>query len=129
MASSAVFIFIFFYEWIFHGVVLKETYLQTANLWRPESDMGSYFIWLTLGQILFSIIFSLFFLRGYENAGLAEGIKYGAMMGVFFCAPNLIFYAVQPLPGILVAQWCVGGLIEITLAGAILASVYRLNET
>ena len=73
--------------------------------------------------------FSLFFLRGYENAGLAEGIKYGAMMGVFFCAPNLIFYAVQPLPGILVAQWCFGGLIEITLAGAILASVYRLNET
>ena len=38
MASSSVFLFIFFYEWIFHGVVLKETYLQTANLWRPESD-------------------------------------------------------------------------------------------
>ncbi len=128
LASGSVFLFIFTYEWIFHSVVLKEVYQQTANLWRPESDMKFYFIWLTLGQFLFSMIFSLFFLRGYENKGLMEGVKYGAMMGVFFCAPNLIWYAVQPLPGSLVAQWCLGGLIEITLAGAILASIYRPNE-
>lgn len=90
MASSSVFLFIVIYDWVFHGVVLEEIYQQTANLWRPESDMEFYFIWLTLGQFIFSMIFSLFFLRGYENKGMVEGIKYGALMGVFFCTPNLI---------------------------------------
>jgi hypothetical protein len=63
IASGFVFLFVFVYEWIFHGVILKEIYQQTANLWRPESDMEFYFIWLTLGQFLLSILFSLFFFK------------------------------------------------------------------
>ena len=121
----AVFGFVFIYEWVFHGVILKETYEQTASLWRPQSDMGSYFVWLTLGQFLFCILFCIIFTKGYENRGLVEGAPYGALMGLIFCAPNLIFYAVQPLPGSLVVAWCVGGMIEITLAGVLLATVYR----
>ena len=35
MASSAVSLLIFFYEWIFHGVVLKETYLSC-----PERNLS-----------------------------------------------------------------------------------------
>ncbi len=125
LSCLAVFAFVFFYEWIFHGVILKETYRQTASLWRPESDMESYFIWLTLGQLLFSVLFCVIFLRGYKNEGLAEGARYGLLIGLIFNAPNLIFYAVQPLPGMLVVEWCVGGTLEIAIAGVILAAVYR----
>ena len=89
---------------------------------------GVLFYLVNSGAISFVHSFFPVFLRGYENKGLVEGVKYGAMMGVFFCAPNLFWYAVQPLPGSLANQWCLGGLVEMTLAGAVLASIYRPNE-
>ncbi len=47
------------------------------------------------------------------------------LIGLLFIPTNLIFYAVQPLPFALVVLWSVGGLIEMMLAGAIAAVIYR----
>jgi len=38
-------------------------------------------------------------------------------------------YAVQPLPERLVAFWIVGGVIEMTVAGLILGTVYRVSRS
>ena len=122
-ASICVFLFIFIYEWIFHGVFLKDAYLATAALWRPrgESIMSVMF----LAQILFAFVFGFIFIKGFENKGLGEGFRYGLLIGLLFTPGHLMFYAVQPLPLNLVAAWIVGGIIESILAGLIVAGVYR----
>ena len=122
-ASLAVFVFIFIYEWAFHGNFLKGMYMQTQHLWRPPNEC----VWPAMlgGQIFFSFMFTLIFLKGYENKGMGEGLRYGVLIGLLFIPTNLIFYAVQPLPYALVAAWCVGGMLEMILAGMIAATVYR----
>jgi hypothetical protein len=124
-AVIAVFAFIFIYEWVFHGVLLAGLYESTPQLWRTREVMPDFMIWLTLGQIAVAIMFCFIFLKGYENKGVMEGVRYGALIGLLFIGPNLIFYAVQPLPAVLVVYWCIGGLLELILAGAILASIYK----
>ena len=123
LASLAVFVFIFIYEWLFHGLLLKDMYTATASLWRPQGQC--IFPAMLAGQILFPLIFTFIFTKGYENKGLAEGARYGLLIGLLFVPNHLIFYAVQPLPLNLVAAWIIGGLAEMILAGMILAAVYR----
>ena len=125
-ACIVVFIFIFFFEWLFHGVILAGIYAWTPALWRTEQEMFGLFQWLVIGQILFSVMISFIFVKGYENRGIGEGVRYGIIMGLLFTAPSLIMYAVAPYPKRLVASWIVGGFVEMIIAGIILAAIYRL---
>ncbi len=121
----AVFTFVFIYEWILHGYLLAGLYESTPSLWRAKTEMPAYMNWLMLGQLVFTIMFCYIFLKGYENKGLMEGVRYGILIGLLFIGPDMIFYAVQPLPANLVVYWCIGGLIEMIIAGVILASIYK----
>ena len=125
IGTVAVFVFISIFEWIFHASILGSLYRSTAELWRPEADMDRFMIWLTLGQLLFSIMFCLIFAGGYQNRGLMEGARYGLLIGIFFISTNLVFYAVQPLPANIVIYWSIGGLVETIIAGMILAAIAR----
>jgi hypothetical protein len=125
IACIATWIFVFVYEWLLHGVILQPLYMETPDLWRTQADMCNHFQWLVLGQIIFVFLFGYIFTKGYEGLGIAEGARYGWWIGLLLAAPNLVMYAVQPLPPLLVIGWSVGGLIEGTLAGMVLAAIYR----
>lgn len=125
IGSIVVFVYIFVYEWIFHGMLLQDMYAQTANLWRTEEEMWSKFHWLVLGQLIFAVMFCFIFTKGYENRGLAEGLRYGIFIALLFVGTDLIMYAVQPLSAKLLIAWMVGGIVEVAIAGTIMAAIYR----
>ncbi len=121
-------IYIVIYETVFHGTCMKSIYEATASSWRPKAEMESMIHWLMLGQIIFAAAFTIIFAKGYEGDGIAEGIRYGLLMGVFVAAPNLIWYAVAPYPGIMISKWMFGALIEMTIGGVILSFTYKAKE-
>lgn len=126
LASVSIFAFMFAFEWVFHGNLLADFYARTASLWRPKGEciLPS----MLLGQFMFPFVFSYIFLKGYENKGMGEGIRYGALIWLLFVPSNLIYYAVMPLPFELVLLWLLGSIIEMVLAGAILATIYRPSK-
>lgn len=124
-AVLAVFVFIFLFEWVFHGVWLKEMYEATPQLWRPQSVMPQYFPFLTLGQILFSIFLGVLFAFRYKGEGAKEGITFGMLVGLLVAPVNLISYAIQPLAFTLILFWIVGGLVEMTVAGLLLGLICK----
>ena len=67
-----------------------------------------------------------FFVKGYENKGIMEGIRYGAYMGIFV---SLVMsyqnYVVFPIPYWLALQWFVYGFIISVILGVTAASIYR----
>ena len=126
VACLVVFVFIFGYEFVFHGIIMKDTYVRTANLWRPEAEMRSYMPWLLLGQFVLAVMFCVIYALGQTNrVGVAHGVGYGLLVGLLLSSPSLIMYAVQPLPLSLIGAWIVAGLIEMMIAGAILGAIYR----
>ena len=126
LAAIAVFAFVFVFDWVLHGMILKNTYIQTASLWRSESEMGQHFGWLVLGQLLLSMMFCLIYaLRPGLHDGVGPGIGYGLMVGLLLTGPTLISYAVQPLPLNLIGSWILGGIIQLMIAGALLGAIYR----
>lgn len=123
MASLAGFAFIFIYEWLFHGMLLEPLYTATVNLWRSKEECK--WIAMLAGQMIFPLMFTYIFTKGYENKGIPEGIRYGVLIGLLFLPSNLIFYAVMPLPSVLAAAWILGGIIEMAVLGAIVAGIYK----
>jgi len=125
LACLAVLLFMFGYECLLHRVLLAHFYMELPDLWRNQPEMT----WLILYQIFFAFLFGFIFTKGYENRGIAEGARYGWWIGLLLTPLNLMWYAVLPLQPMLIVGWCVGGLIEWTIAGMILAAIYRPLES
>lgn len=123
-ATIAVFAFIFGYDFLYHGMYLANDYQATASLWRPESSMADYMLYLTIGQLViaFGVVWIVF---RSERGGWLAGAVTGIAIATIAAGTNLIFFAVQPLPSDLVCSWITSGFIQTAAAGAIAGSIYR----
>ena len=128
LAFLAVFVFIFAFEWVFHGILLKDAYAQTMSLWRPENEMMGYFHWLVLGQAIIAVAFVFLFAQGFTGRGVAGGVALGIIVAVLRVGLNLITYAVQPLSVKIVVSWSIGGFLEAAVAGAIAGAIYKQTQ-
>lgn len=67
IAFIAAYIFMFFWGWLLNGVLLKDIYAQTPNLWRSQSEMLSFFHWILIGQALVIFAFVMIYASGFAG--------------------------------------------------------------
>lgn len=120
-------IFAFFstFEWIFHGLLLSPAYQATAALWRAPDTISDFIGWIVFREIFLAWIFCIIFQRGYRGGGLRGGFIWGGLIGLLMIPMHLIQYVISPYPLWLVLLWIVGGLVEFSLAGVVLAKIYE----
>ncbi len=115
-------------EAVGHGVFLKNLYLATASLWRPEAEMSK-MMWMGwLSTLVCSFILVYIYHRGYEGKGsaLGEGLRFGLIIGLFTAIPMTVWtYIMYPLPVNLVISWFVIGMIDMLVAGALIGLIYK----
>jgi hypothetical protein len=126
VAVLAVFLAYLGTDFLIHEVWLKPDYRATASLWRTEADMQSHFVWLLLAHLLWAAMFVALWARGFaaHNCLLCASI-YGLFMGMLCESRTLIWYVVQPLPGILAAKWFVVGAAQGVFLGLITFFAYK----
>src|SRR5438477_12907715 len=125
IAFIAAYVFIFVWGWLLNGVVFKDVYAQTPNLWRSQSEMMSLFYWIIIGQALIVFAFVLIYASGFASGGVIAGIRLGILIEIAAIGMRLGFYAVQPIPGKLILYGSIGGLVEMTIVGAIVGVIYK----
>ncbi len=111
------------YMWLMGDTWKSE---EVAKFLRPEADwMGKMWI-VYLTDLIWSFFFTFFFVKGYENKGIAEGIRFGIYIGLFFSLvmayQSYVFY---PWPYWVTFQMFVYGLIQAILCGVVAALVYK----
>jgi hypothetical protein len=124
-AFFAAYVFIFFWGWLLNGLVLKDVYAQTPNLWRTQSEMTSLFHWIIIGQALVVFAFVMIYASGFAGGGVIAGIRLGILLEIAAIGMRMGFYAVQPIPGKLVLYGSAGGLIEMIIVGAMVGAIYK----
>jgi hypothetical protein len=125
LAFVAAYIFLFLWGWLLNGVVLKDVYAETPNLWRSQSEMMSLFHWIIIGQALVVFAFVAIYASGFAGGGVSAGIRLGILLEIAGIEMRLGFYAVQPIPGKLILYGSVGGLIEMIIVGAMVGAIYK----
>jgi len=118
-----VFIFVFAYEFLVHGFLLKDLYDQTAQLWRPEEEYKMPVMFLS--QFGFSAVLAYIFTLHYEGKGIGEGIRFGLYIGMLLGAINIGTYSYMPIPMVLMLGWVLAALLLGLGSGVVLSLVYK----
>lgn len=126
------FVFIAAFNWLYHGVLLMDTYKATPDLWRPMPEGGktetgmTIHCWFMLASEFFmAFMLAFIYTRNYEGLGMAEGLRFGLYVGLLLAAIDLGKFAYMPVEFTLVASWMLGSLLIAMGTGLILAMVYR----
>jgi len=104
---------------IVHGWLLGPDYKALGNLFRPDTDQMSFFPFMIVAHILIGIAFTWIYIKGRETKPyLQQGVRFGLGVALLTVIPMyLIYYAVQPMPGNLVAKQIVFDTISMVIMG------------
>lgn len=116
-------------DFIIHGLLLGADYARLAgSVFRTEQDSQQYFGWMLAAHVLIAAGFVWIYVKGREDGKpwLQQGLRYGVAVSVLTAIPGyLIYYVVQPLPGMLVAKQIVFSVIALLLMGVVVGWLYR----
>jgi hypothetical protein len=125
IAFIAAYIFMFLWGWLLNGLLLKDVYAETPDLWRSQNEMMSLFHWIIVGQALLIFAFVAIYASGFAGGGVMAGIRLGILLEIAAIGMRLIVYAVQPFPEKLIVYASISGLIEMIIVGAIVGAIYK----
>lgn len=128
IAFVVVFVLLELMNYLIHGVILSSTYSEESvkQLFRPQEEMQSkmWIIWLT--DLIWAFFFVFVFVKGYENKGIIEGVKYGVYIGLFFgLVMSYQGYAISPMPYSLALTWFLVSFVQCIILGVVAAAIYK----
>ena len=115
---------------IVHGWLLAPDYRALSSLFRPETDQMSFFPFMIIAHILIGVAFTWIYLKGREaKPYLQQGVRFGVAVALLTVIPMyLIYYAVQPMPGNLVAKQIIFGTIAMVIMGIAVAWINPVRK-
>lgn len=114
-------------SFVVHGVLLHDDYAKLPGLFRPETEAQQYFPLMILAHVIMAGAFVWIYARGVESKPwLAQGVRFGIAVALLAVVPiYMIYYVVQPMPGMHVVKQIVFDGILVTILGVIVAFMYR----
>ena len=110
---------------VVHGWLLGPDYKSMTALFRPEGDQMGLFPFMLVAHVLIGVGFTWIYRMGREaKPFLGQGVRFGLAIAVLTIIPTyLIYYAVQPMPGNVVAKQIILDTIAMVLMGIVCAWV------
>jgi len=99
--------------------------MKTAHLWRTKAEMNEYCVFAFTNKFLLVLLLAKIFTLNYEAKGIAEGVRFGAYIGVLMALLQFGSYAYMPLPITLALFWVVGAVISGLGLGVIFSLIYK----
>ena len=114
-------------SYIVHGVALHDDYAKLSNLFRSEAEASSFFPLMVLAHAMMAGALAWIYGRGVEGKPwLPQGLRFGVAIALLAVVPGyMIYYVVQPMPGMVVLKQIVLDTILMLILGAIVAFIYR----
>jgi uncharacterized PurR-regulated membrane protein YhhQ (DUF165 family) len=109
--------------------VINEVFMKNANeslksLWRPNM-MSRMWVLYVVG-VLVALLFTYIFVKGREGKGITEGVRYGIIIWLFVSVPmSVSMWVMLPIPYIIILRWMLFGLLEMLVAGILVAVIYK----
>ena len=121
LAFIVAFVFMFFFGFVWHGLLMKPMYNATAALWRTEPI----FPILILGHAIVAFAFTGLYVSKVGINSVAVGLGYGIVVGILFCGANVIRFAVEPFTTKMLFMWFGSDIICYAIMGALVGAIYK----
>ena len=123
IAFIAAFVFVFFFGFVWHGILMKSAYMEIASHYRPDDQMG----WgsLILGHVIIAFFLTCIVARFSPAGGAGAAMRLGAFIGLLFVGLYFIRFAVEPLTTKIVLLGSIGEVLMFGIAAALIAAIYK----
>ena len=128
IAFAVVFVTLEITNYIIYMRILGSAFMNDMykNVFRTEEDMSSKMWIMYLMDLIWSYFFVFFFVKGFENKGWKEGLRFGVYIGIFYMlVASFQFYAMFPLEFGLVVQMFIYSFIQALILGIVTALIYK----
>ncbi len=124
IASIVIFIAVEILDFVEHGLILRNAYGALMGIWRTDMNSVMWIMYVT--ALAFSFLFVFIFIKGYEGKGIAEGIRFGLLIGFLMIGVGIFNqYVVYPIPFNLAIQWFIYDMIRFVIYGIIASAIYK----
>lgn len=110
-----------------HGFLLAADYKALGPHMRDEAGQMAHFPYMILAHVFMGFAAVWIYRKGVtEAAWLGQGLRFGIAVACLMTVPMfLIYYAVQPLPGMLVAKQIVFDTVCWIVTGIVIAFINK----
>jgi len=126
IASVVVALVAYAFDFIVHVLILADAYKANEALFGSMDQMMKY-IWLNpIAYFSLSFALGFIFIKGYENRGIMEGVRFGLLTGILMHVPRFCFEVMYyPYPKIFDVSNLVFGLIIFVILGIVFSLIYK----
>lgn len=122
-----VFVLSMAFGFLVHSTILAPSYKALGSLFRNDAEVQSLFPFMLLAHVFISFTFVWIYNKGKEaKPFVSQGICYGLAIASISAIPMfLIYYAIQPMPGMLVIKQIVGDTLSYVVLGIVVAWINK----
>jgi hypothetical protein len=95
LAGIAAFLFIFIFDFLVHGLLLKSAYEATQTVWRPQEE--SNMVVMLLSQFLLAMAIAFFYPIIGLDKDCKKTIPFGFGLGLVMAMPQISTYCYLPI--------------------------------
>ena len=131
LAGIAGFLISNFGGFIFHGLLLHADYLKLGPIMRTDEDAMNYLPFMLLSHLIKGFAFAWVYSKGITagSPAIMQGLKFGVATVFLVTIPlYLVYYSVEPLPGMLVVKQMVVDGITMIAMGVVTALIIKPTE-
>lgn len=114
-------------SYVVHEVMLHDDYMKLSSLFRSKTEAQALFPLMILAHVIMAGAFVWIYARGIEaKSWVPQGLRFGLAVALLTIVPiYMIYYVVQPMPGMTVVKQIVFDGILLLILGVIVALIYR----
>ncbi|MEO5971469.1 MAG: hypothetical protein ABIQ95_16210 [Bdellovibrionia bacterium] len=121
LGGLAAFVFVFVFECIVHGFLMKGMYDATNSVWRPQAE--SNMVVMLLSQFLFSMAVAFFYPIVGIDKGCKKAVPFGFGLGLVMAMPQIATYSYLPIPISISLCWALAAFVKALGSAYIVAKV------
>jgi len=111
-------------DMVVHGGILRKTYEETSNLWRPMAEMKIGLMYLV--TFVCAVSFVLAYALWVRPKSVARGLGFGLLWGIASGASmGFGSYSVMPIPIFMAVMWFTGMAAEMVVAGLVVGVIVK----
>jgi hypothetical protein len=96
------------------------------TMFNSQAVMGHRMWILYVTDLIWSFFFVFFFVKGHENKGILEGIRFGVYIGIFYTLVSTYqSYVFYPYSYSLILEMFITGFIQSVIFGVVTALIYK----
>ena len=131
VATIVAFVVTMGFDWVFHGIYMKEAYEATADMWRPVEEMEKFFHFCLIYHAVLAFAVGGLYCWIAKSASCGgkcqkTGLRFGFFVGLIVGISHFSSYIWMPIPLDMAVKWLVGSVVWGLLLGLVLSLLCRM---